>query len=54
MFVHCFLDGRDTPPTGGKGYVEQLTAKMEELGVGQVALLLVATTPWIVITVGIV
>ena len=37
VFVHCFLDGRDTPPTGGKGYVEQLTAKMEELGVGQVA-----------------
>lgn len=37
VFVHCFLDGRDTPPTGGKGYVEQLCAKMEELGVGQVA-----------------
>ena len=37
VFVHCFLDGRDTPPASGKGYVEQLVAKMEEIGVGQVA-----------------
>ena len=37
VYVHCFLDGRDTPPTSGKEYVEQLEAKMQELGVGQVA-----------------
>ena len=35
--VHCFLDGRDTPPASGKGYIEQLIAKMEEIGVGKVA-----------------
>lgn len=37
MYVHCFLDGRDTPPASGKGYVEELEAKMKELGVGEVA-----------------
>ncbi|MEE1085906.1 MAG: 2,3-bisphosphoglycerate-independent phosphoglycerate mutase [Schaedlerella sp.] len=37
VYVHCFLDGRDTPPASGKEYVEQLEAKMQELGVGQVA-----------------
>lgn len=37
VFVHCFLDGRDTPPASGKEYAEALTAKMEELGVGRIA-----------------
>lgn len=37
VYVHCFLDGRDTPPSSGKEYVEQMEAKMKELGVGQVA-----------------
>ena len=37
VYVHCFLDGRDTPPESGKGYVEQLEEKMKELGVGEVA-----------------
>lgn len=37
VYVHCFLDGRDTPPASGKGYVEQLEAKMKEIGVGKVA-----------------
>lgn len=37
VYVHCFLDGRDTPPSSGKEYVEQLEAKMKEMGVGQVA-----------------
>ena len=37
VYVHCFLDGRDTPPASGKGYVEQLEEKMKELGVGEVA-----------------
>ena len=37
IFVHCFLDGRDTPPASGKGFVEALEAKMKEIGVGKVA-----------------
>ncbi len=37
VYVHCFLDGRDTPPESGKGYVQELTDKMKELGVGEVA-----------------
>ena len=37
VYVHCFLDGRDTPPASGKGYVEALETKMAEIGVGKVA-----------------
>ncbi|WMC92596.1 2,3-bisphosphoglycerate-independent phosphoglycerate mutase [Kineothrix sp. MB12-C1] len=37
VYVHCFLDGRDTPPESGKGFVEQLEEKMKEIGVGEVA-----------------
>ncbi|HIV87902.1 MAG TPA: 2,3-bisphosphoglycerate-independent phosphoglycerate mutase [Candidatus Pygmaiobacter gallistercoris] len=37
VYVHCFMDGRDVPPTSGKEYVEQLEAKMAELGVGRIA-----------------
>ncbi|MCI8599674.1 MAG: 2,3-bisphosphoglycerate-independent phosphoglycerate mutase [Lachnospiraceae bacterium] len=37
VYVHCFLDGRDTPPASGKDYVQELTDKMKELGVGEVA-----------------
>lgn len=37
VFVHCFLDGRDTPPASGKDFVAQLEEKMAEIGVGRVA-----------------
>ena len=37
VYVHCFLDGRDTPPVTGKEYVEALEAKMKEIGIGEVA-----------------
>lgn len=37
VYVHVFLDGRDTAPTSGLGYTRQLMDKMEELGIGQVA-----------------
>ena len=37
VYVHCFLDGRDTPPQSGKGYVQELTEKLAELGVGKIA-----------------
>ena len=37
VFVHCLMDGRDVPPTSGKGFVEELQAKMQEIGVGRIA-----------------
>lgn len=37
VYVHCFLDGRDTPPASGKGYIKELRDKMKEIGVGEVA-----------------
>jgi len=37
VYVHCFLDGRDTAPQSAKGYVEALENKMKELGVGKIA-----------------
>ena len=37
VFVHCFMDGRDTLPTNGAGYIEQLQQKMREYNVGQIA-----------------
>ena len=39
VYVHCYLDGRDTPPASGKGYVEELVAKMAEIGVGEVGVI---------------
>jgi len=37
VFVHAFMDGRDTGPTSGAGYVAQLEQKMREYGVGRLA-----------------
>ena len=37
VYVHAFLDGRDTPPASGKDYVQQLEDKMKEIGVGKIA-----------------
>jgi 2,3-bisphosphoglycerate-independent phosphoglycerate mutase len=37
VFVHCFMDGRDTPPENGAGYIEQVERKLAELGVGKIA-----------------
>lgn len=37
VYVHAFLDGRDTAPTSGKGFAEDLTKKMKEIGVGKIA-----------------
>ncbi len=36
-YVHCFLDGRDVPPSSGKGYVQQLQDKCAELNYGRIA-----------------
>ena len=37
VYVHAFLDGRDTPPTSGITFVAALEDKMKELGVGKIA-----------------
>ncbi|MGH9624916.1 MAG: 2,3-bisphosphoglycerate-independent phosphoglycerate mutase, partial [Bryobacteraceae bacterium] len=37
IFVHCFMDGRDTPPENGIGYIEQVERKLRELGSGKIA-----------------
>jgi 2,3-bisphosphoglycerate-independent phosphoglycerate mutase len=37
VFVHCFMDGRDTPPESGAGYIEELQRKMAEIGAGRIA-----------------
>lgn len=37
VYVHAFLDGRDTAPDSGLGFVTQLSEKMSEIGVGQIA-----------------
>ena len=37
VYVHCFLDGRDTPPASGKGYAEELEQEMAKIGAGQIA-----------------
>lgn len=37
VFLHCFTDGRDTPPESGASYIEQVERKMRELGVGKIA-----------------
>ncbi|GKU77755.1 2,3-bisphosphoglycerate-independent phosphoglycerate mutase [Paenibacillus sp. L3-i20] len=37
VYIHAFLDGRDVSPDSAKGYVEQLQAKIQEVGIGQIA-----------------
>ena len=37
VYVHCFLDGRDVPPTSGAGFVKQLKEKCDSLGNAKVA-----------------
>ena len=37
VYVHCFLDGRDTPPQSAKGFAEDLEAEMKKIGVGKIA-----------------
>ena len=37
VYVHCFTDGRDTPPASGEGYIAKLEEKMKEKGVGKIA-----------------
>ena len=37
VYVHCFLDGRDTPPASAENYLIELEDKMKEKGVGKIA-----------------
>jgi 2,3-bisphosphoglycerate-independent phosphoglycerate mutase len=37
VFVHALMDGRDTPPNSGLGFIREIEAKMRELGVGKIA-----------------
>jgi len=37
IFIHAFLDGRDTDPRSGQGYVSELRTKLEEIGAGRLA-----------------
>ena len=37
VYVHCFMDGRDTPPASGESYIVKLEEKMKEKGVGKIA-----------------
>ena len=37
VYVHAFLDGRDVPPTSGLAFVQELEAKIREIGVGEIA-----------------
>ncbi|VDN49057.1 phosphoglycerate mutase [Petrocella atlantisensis] len=37
VYVHCFLDGRDTPPASGIEYVTELQNKMDTLQIGKIA-----------------
>jgi 2,3-bisphosphoglycerate-independent phosphoglycerate mutase len=37
VYIHCFLDGRDVPPSSGSGFVAELEGKLCEIGVGKIA-----------------
>ncbi len=37
VYIHCFMDGRDTPPESGIDYIRELEAKCAEIGVGEIA-----------------
>jgi 2,3-bisphosphoglycerate-independent phosphoglycerate mutase len=37
VYLHALMDGRDSPPTSGAGYLEDIENKMAEIGIGQIA-----------------
>lgn len=37
VYIHAFLDGRDTPPTSAIEYIKELEEKIKEIGVGKIA-----------------
>ena len=36
-FIHCFMDGRDVPPTSGAEYIDELQQELDKIGVGKIA-----------------
>ncbi|MBI4738735.1 2,3-bisphosphoglycerate-independent phosphoglycerate mutase [Candidatus Woesearchaeota archaeon] len=40
VYVHCFLDGRDTPPRSAKKHIAQLQKKIRSLGIGEIVSLM--------------
>ncbi len=37
VYLHAFMDGRDSPPTSGAGYLSDIEKKMAEIGIGNIA-----------------
>jgi 2,3-bisphosphoglycerate-independent phosphoglycerate mutase len=37
IYVHCYMDGRDVPPTSGAGFIQELEDEMKEIGAGKIA-----------------
>ena len=37
VYIHCFLDGRDTPPSSGVYYLKALQNQIQEIGIGRIA-----------------
>lgn len=37
VYIHCFTDGRDSPPNSGIGYVQQIEQNLRKIGIGQIA-----------------
>ncbi len=37
VFLHCFMDGRDTPPESGAEFVEQIQRELRNIGLGKIA-----------------
>jgi 2,3-bisphosphoglycerate-independent phosphoglycerate mutase len=40
VFIHCFTDGRDTPPQTGKMFIEQIESECQRRGIGRIATLI--------------
>jgi 2,3-bisphosphoglycerate-independent phosphoglycerate mutase len=37
VFIHCFMDGRDTPPESGAGFIEQIQKETRQIGAGKIS-----------------
>ncbi|MDR2513432.1 MAG: 2,3-bisphosphoglycerate-independent phosphoglycerate mutase [Puniceicoccales bacterium] len=37
VFIHTFMDGRDSPPTSGLGFIQEIENKLQQIGIGKIA-----------------
>ncbi len=37
VFIHCFMDGRDVPPSSGINFIKELELSLSEIGLGKIA-----------------